>query len=97
MYPFAAVHQLPQRSEFGVDRYSAGVFDCVARAHLIRDRADTAHPSGEVRRLGVCAAAQEGFEEARRLVDVELDGVHGTVDQRDMQCAFAFDTGQGAH
>ena len=51
---------------------------------------------GDVGRLGVGASPQERFEEPRRLVDVQLDAVHGAVGQRDVQCAFPFDAGQRA-
>ena len=80
----------------GSTRHAACVFDRVAGTHLIGDRADAAHPRGDVRRLGIGPATQECLEEPRRLIDVQLDAVHRTIGQRDMQRALTFDAGQRA-
>ena len=83
--PFPAVQHPPQLHQWGIHRHTACVLDRVAGTDLIRDRADAADPRGDVGRLGVGASPQERFEEPRRLVDVQLDAVHGAVGQRDVQ------------
>src|SRR6185437_10522286 len=56
-----------------------------------------AHAGGDVRRLKVGAAAQEGLEEARRLVDVQLGLGHPAVVEHDAQRPFALDPGERAY
>lgn len=63
--PFAAVEQPAQRGQLPVHDDSAGVLDRAAGAHLVGDRADAAHPGGDVGRFGVGASAQERLEESR--------------------------------
>ena len=65
-----------------------------ARAHLVGDRADAADAGGDVRRLGVRAAAQERLEEAGRLVDIEPCLFHFVAAGPDVQGAFALHPGQ---
>jgi len=62
--PLAAVQEPAQLAQLPVGVQAPGVLDGVARAHLVRDRADAADPGGDFRRLGVPAAAQERLEEA---------------------------------
>ena len=92
--PFAAVQQPAQCHQFRVDRDAAGVFDRVARADLVGDRADPADPGGEVRRLGMGTPAQERFEKPGRLIDVEFDAFQHTVFEGDVQRPFPFDAGE---
>ena len=94
--PLPAVQQPAQLPQGRVDRHPARVFDGVAGTDLVGDRADPAYPRGDVGRLGVGAPTQERLEESGRLVDVEFDPLDGTAVERDMQCAFAFHTGQRA-
>ena len=75
---------------------ATSVFDRVAGTDLIGDRADSADPRGQVRRLGVGAPAKECFEKPWRLIDAELDAVQRSVLQRDVQRAFAFHPRQRA-
>ena len=69
--PLPAVQQPAQRRQLPVHDDAAGVLDRSAGAHLVGDRADPAHPGGDVGRLGVGASAQERLEEARRFVDLQ--------------------------
>lgn len=92
--PFTAVEQPAQRRQLPVHDHAAGVFDRSAGAHLVRDRADPAHPGGDVGRLGVGASAQERLEEAWRFVDRQsglcnLAAVHAQI-----QCALTLDAGE---
>ena len=94
--PFPAVQQPSQCDQLGVERHAARIFDRIAGADLVGDRADAAYARGDVGRLGIGPSAQECLEEPRRLVDVQLDAVDCAVGQRDMQRAFTFDSGQRA-
>ena len=71
--PLAAVQQVAQRADGGVDLVedAQGLFQGVAGAHLVGDRADAADAGGDVRHFAEVAAAQEGLEEPRRLVDLQ--------------------------
>jgi hypothetical protein len=72
--PLAAVEQPPQVADRAlVDAHAASVLHRPHGAHLVGHRADATDPGGDVGRLRECAAAQEGLEEARRLVDAQLD------------------------
>ena len=73
---------------------AAGFLDRRARAHLVGDRADAADAGGDVRRLGVRAAAQERLEEAGRLVDIEPRFFDLVAAGPDVQGAFALHPGQ---
>jgi hypothetical protein len=95
--PFAAVQQPAQRVHRLGHRDSAGVLDGPARAHLVGDRADPADPRGDVRRLGVPAAAQQALEEPGRLVDVQPGLGDAAVLGHDLQPALALDPGQPGH
>ena len=53
--PLPAVQQPAQRRQLRVDRHPARVFDRIAGADLVGDRADAADPRGDVGRLGVGA------------------------------------------
>jgi hypothetical protein len=87
--PLAAVDQPAQRADLLVDGDAAGVLHRGARAHLVRDRADPADACGDVGRLGVAPAAQQGLEEARWLVDAQLDLIHVAVSDANVHCALA--------
>ena len=90
--PLAAVEQPPQVADRAlVDRDAAGVLHRPHRAHLVGDRADAADPRGDVGRLGERAAAQERLEEARRLVDPQLDLAHLVAVELDVHRALALD------
>src|SRR5215469_18658583 len=55
--------------------------------------ASSADPGGDVGRLGVGTAGQEGLEEPRRLVDVEAYLLDPAVADPDVHRAFALDAG----
>ncbi len=93
--PLAAVHQPPQIGEGPVDGGPASVFDRVACAHLVGDRADPADAGGEIGRLGVRPTTKERLEEARWLVDLQLDELHLTVADHDVHRPFALHPGEG--
>ena len=95
-YPFPAVEQPAQSRDLAVDPRPACVLDGLACACLVCDRADAAHPRGDVRRLGVGPAAQERLEKARRFVDVEPHLIHLVAADPDMHSAFALDPGERA-
>jgi hypothetical protein len=92
--PLAAVEETPQRLELTTDLDAADLLHRMTGAHLVRDRADAADPRGDVRRLREAAAAQEGLEEARRLVDVEFDVGDATVLDHDPHGALALHAGE---
>ncbi len=69
--PFPAVVEPPQGPYRRIDRNLKEALEGVDGAHLIRDRADSADPGGDVRGLVGVTAAQERLEEARRLEDLE--------------------------
>ena len=92
--PLAAVEEPPQLLEGPVHGHAAGVLDRPAGAHLVGDRADAADAGGQVGRLGVGPAPEEGLEEARRLVDAHLHVDDLPVAGLDVHGPFAFDTGE---
>ena len=67
-----------KRHELRVDGHATCVFDRIAGTHLIGDRANAAHPRGDVRWLGVGPATQECLEKPRRLINVQLDAFSGS-------------------
>jgi hypothetical protein len=83
--PFPAIQQPSQLHQLVIERHPARVLDRVAGTDLVGDRADAAYTRGDVRRLGVGAAAQECLEEPRRLVDVQLDAF--TVPSVNVTCS----------
>jgi hypothetical protein len=87
--PLAAVDQPAEQPDPLIDLNAAGVLDRRTGAHLIGDRADAADPRGDVRRLGVAPPAEEGLEEARRLVDAQLDGLDVAVPDAHVHGALA--------
>ena len=95
--PFSAVEQAAQQANAGVDANAQRALDGVNRAHLIRDRTDAADAGGDVGRFREVPAAQQGFEEAGRLVDLQLHVGHAIAGQLDVERAFAFHAGEGFH
>jgi len=92
--PLPAVQQPAQVGDRLGDGDAAGGLDRRARAHLVGDRADAADAGGDVRRLGIRAAAQERLEEAGRLVDVEPRFFDLVSAGPHVQGAFALHPGQ---
>ena len=92
--PFAAVQQPAQVGEGTVHSGLTGVLDRGARRHLVRHRADPAHPGGDVGYLGVPAADQQRLEEPGRLVDLQLHIGHPVAVDMDVHRALALDPGQ---
>jgi len=74
--PLAAVEETTQVIDRLVHRNPERVLHRVAGAQLVGDRADPADAGGDVRRLHERAPAQERLEEARRLVDAQLQSRH---------------------
>ena len=90
--PLAAVEQPAQIADRAVvDPHPTRVLDRPRRAHLIGDRADAADPRGEIGHLGERAPAQERLEEARRLVQAELDLAHLAALEPHVHAALALD------
>ena len=92
--PLAAVEEAAEGPERGVDLDAAGLLDGLAGAHLVGDGADPADPRGDVGRLGEGPAAQEGLEEARRLVDAQADVGDLAVGHHHMHGPLALDPGE---
>ena len=92
--PLAAVKQPPQRAQLALHADAAGRLERVDRAHLVGDRADAADARGDVRHLAEVPPAQERLEEARGLVDAELDVAHLAAAQLDGEAALALHAGQ---
>jgi hypothetical protein len=63
-------------------------------AHLVGDRTDPADARGDVGRLGERTPAQEGFEEARRLEQLQLDVGDLVELELDEERSFALDPGE---
>ena len=92
--PLAAIHQSPKHPDPLVDLDPERVLHRVEGAGHVGDRADPADPRGDVGRLSEVPAAQEGLEEARRLVDLELDVLDLAVADPDLHRALALDPGE---
>ncbi len=87
--PLAQVEQAPELPGPRRNLDLEEPLEPVDRTHLIGDRTDAADPRNDVGDLAEVAAPQEGLEEARRLVDLQLEpGDHVVVDA-DVQRAFA--------
>ncbi len=93
--PLAAVDQAAQRPQLPLDLDPQRVLHRLAGAGLVGDRADAADPGGDVGGLLEAAAAQQRLEEARRLVDPQLDVEHLLAAQAHVHRALALDPGQG--
>jgi hypothetical protein len=89
--PLAAVDEPAELPDRAADLDAAGVLDRRARAHLVGDRADPADARGDVGGLAVAAAAEERFEEARRLVDAQAHVVDAAVADAQEHRALALD------
>src|SRR5262249_50665137 len=94
--PLATVKQASKATDFRSDCDVKCFFQSVAGAHLIRDRTYATDARDDVWHLADLAAAQEGLEETRRLVDVQLDLVDLVAGNRDVQRSFAFHARKGA-
>ncbi len=92
--PLAAVEEASQRTPWASHHHTGGALERVNRAHLIGNRTDAADSRGDVGRLGGRAASQEGFEEPRRLDDLQPHFLHGAVTDLDVQGALPFDAGE---
>ena len=93
--PFAAIEQPPEIAQRPRNGDAERVFHRMHRAHLIGDRADAADARGDVGHLGEGAAAQEGFEEARRLEDAEARRSRTSPSRTTtLQRALALDAGE---
>jgi hypothetical protein len=92
--PLAAVEEPAERPQLAPDLDAADLLHRLHGAHLVGDGADAADPRGDVGHLGERAAAQERLEEARRLVDVQLDLGDAAAGDLDEHRALAFDAGE---
>ena len=70
--PFAAVQQPPQPPQFARHLHAQRRLERMHRAHLVRHRTDAADAGRDVGHVFQRAAAQQRFEQPRRLEDVEL-------------------------
>jgi hypothetical protein len=92
--PLAAVDHAAQRGDLRRHRDAQRLFDRLARAHDVGDRADAADPRGDVGRVGRRTPAQQRLEEAGRLEDAELDRLDLAVAQPDVERPLALDPRQ---
>lgn len=92
--PLSAVQQTAQGGRLSVYDDAARVLDGTAGTHLVGDGTDPADAGGEVGWLRVRSAPEEGFEEPRRLVDLEPRLDDGAVVDPQVQRGLALDTGQ---
>ena len=92
--PLSAVEEPPERAKLAADLDAAGHLHRRYRAHLVGDRADPADPGGDVGDLREAAPAQEGLEEAGRLIDVELDLLDLSAGDAHDHGALALDAGE---
>ena len=95
--PLAAVVEAAQGAHARVDDDAERLLERVHGAHLVRHRADAADARRQVGDLVGVAAAQEGFEEARRLEDLQAQVGHLPALDRDVQRALALDACQRVH
>jgi hypothetical protein len=92
--PLTAVEETTERADLRADVHPARVFHRVHARGLVRDRADPTDPGGDVGGLGEVAAPQQRLEEARRLVDAQLDVDRLAVADLDQHRALALDAGE---
>src|SRR5579863_7460509 len=71
--PLAAVEQSAQGAKLPVNHHAKGVFHRVYRAHLIRDRADSADTSGDIWSLAELTPAHKCLKETWRFDDFQFD------------------------
>ena len=90
--PFTAINQPPQRAQLSADRDAERILDRMHGAHLIGDRTDAANARDDVRCFSVAAPAQQRFEEARRLENVELRRGDAAVADLEIERPFALDS-----
>ncbi len=93
--PLAAVQQPAQRPHPRIHDRAARLLESVARAHLIRDRADSADPGRDVGWLPEVAATKKSLEEPGRFVDVESRVFDRARPDGDVEAALALHPGQG--
>jgi hypothetical protein len=92
--PFPAINEPAERPKLPFDLGAESVLDRMDGAHLIGDRADAANARDDIGHFVVAAAAQECFEETRRLEDLELRRGHTPVADLQVECSLAFDAGE---
>ena len=93
--PLAAIDQPAQVADRAGYLDAQRLLHGMAGAHLIGDGADAADARGDVGRVAVDAALQEGLEEPRRLEDAEADVLDLVVLDPDVEGALALDAGKG--
>ena len=89
--PFGAIKEAAELSGSLRDLHAEQPLQAVDRAHLVGDRADPADPRNDVGHLREVAAREEGFEEARGLVDLQAQVLDLGPLQREVKGALPFD------
>jgi len=92
--PLAAVQQPTERGDLGINHDVERLLHGGDRTHLVSDRANAADPGRDVGRLREVTPAEEGFEETRRLEDLQLRFGHPVPVNGQPERAFAFDARQ---
>jgi len=89
--PFAAIEQSTEGSDVLGDLGLARCFDRLAGRGLVGDRTDSADPRCDVGGFGVLPPTQEGLEETRWLVNLQLGALYGAVLDDDAKPTFTLD------
>ena len=92
--PLPAIQQTPQRTQLSGHRRAEGVLHCMDRAHLIRNRADTADARSDVGGFGEGSPFHERLVEPWRFEDAEVDILDYPIDHLDVHLALALDAGE---
>ena len=92
--PLAAIEEAAQQPHRGVDADSQGALDGVHRTHLVSHGANATDPRGDVGSLGKVASAKKGFEQSRRLVDLQFYIRDAVTHELYIQGTLAFYAGQ---
>ena len=95
LYPFTTIHQAAHRPQPRVRGKTGDLFQRLHRAHLIGDRTDTADTSDDIRHLIKMAPLQKLFKQARRLINLQPQGLDTAILYLQMQGAFTLDTTRG--
>ena len=95
--PLRTIEQAAQQTNFRPRLDAQRHFERVRRAHLVGDGTDAADARRDVGNFLEMPPAQEGFEKARRLEDIQLDLAQLAAFGAHVQAALALDARQVIH
>ena len=95
--PLAQIDQPPQQPHGGVHRNAENALQGMHGAHLVGDGTNPANARDDVRDFQVMPPAQEGFEQPRRLKDLELHVLHLVALELDRDSRLAFHAREVVH